>query len=94
MADIPSFTAREWLEIPRTMREYRGATFSFPHDALEVLVDLDRETHDFQHLLGQRIAVDGLLYTCFLVNRFAHTPPWRPGEPLGLIMAPEVQQAC
>ena len=87
--DIPTFVALEWLELPRTMREYRGDTFSFPPETREATVRLDRETTTFAHLLGQLVCLDGHVYRCFLVHRLAHVPPWRPGEHIGLIVAPE-----
>lgn len=87
---LPTFTALEWLELPRTMREYKDVTFTFPPDTRQVIVCLDRETTHFQHLLGQRICIDDKVYICFLVDRFLHAPPWHPGERIGLIVAPNV----
>jgi hypothetical protein len=50
----------------------------------EFAVLLDRETTDFQHLIGKHVIIDDKVYKCIGVNRFSHMPPWRQGEPVGL----------
>ncbi len=47
---------------------------------------LDRETHDFAHLIGQEVSVNGKKYTCTGIERFCHTAPWRKGERIGLLV--------
>lgn len=49
---------------------------------------LDRDTVDFAHLIGHEVLVDGHRYLCTGVERFAHTPPFRRGEPIGLALTP------
>jgi hypothetical protein len=52
----------------------------------EAAVLLDRDTDDFGHLLGRRVHIDGTPYHCIGVNHFAHPPPWRRGERIGLVV--------
>jgi len=92
MLSMPTFLALEWLELPRTMRGYEDETCVFPQEACEVIVRLDRETADFSHLLRHQVRIDGRCYRCLLVNRFAHVPPYRVGEHVGLIVVPEAQE--
>jgi hypothetical protein len=58
----------------------------------EAAVSLDRDTHDFAHLLQRRVTIDGAHYICIAVNCFEHPPPWRTGEPIGLVV--KVRQAA
>jgi hypothetical protein len=51
-----------------------------------VSVELDRDTHDFAHLVGQRIIIDGRLETCFSVERLGHASPWKVGERINLLI--------
>ncbi len=51
-----------------------------------VSVELDRDTDDFAHLIGQRIVIDGRLETCFSVARVPHASPWKAGERIGLLI--------
>lgn len=55
----------------------RGQVFS---------VLLDQETYDFSHLIGQKVRINGNQYTCTGVDHFAHTPPWRLGERIGILV--------
>jgi len=56
---------------------------------LLVTVELDRDTDDFSHLVGQKIVIDGALETCFSVERFSHMPPWKQGERVSLLIRKE-----
>lgn len=47
----------------------------------------DRECYDFAHLLNQEVMIDGTVYLCRGVERFAHLPPWRKGEKIGLLVS-------
>jgi hypothetical protein len=51
------------------------------------VVALDRDTSDFAHLLNRTVLVDGRLVEVSGVERFAHSPPWRKGESIGLLKA-------
>jgi hypothetical protein len=51
-----------------------------------VTVELDRDTTDFVHLIGQKIIVDGRLETCFSVERLSHPAPWTAGERIDLLI--------
>jgi hypothetical protein len=52
----------------------------------EAAVSLDRDTSDFGHLVDRGVHIDGTFYHCIAVNRFAHPPPWRQGERIGLVV--------
>lgn len=52
----------------------------------EAAVTLDRDTADFAHLLQRRVMIDARPYVCISVNHFRHTPPWRKGERIGLVV--------
>lgn len=41
---------------------------------------------DFSHLIGATITIDGRQYVCKGVEHFAHCPPWRAGEKIGLLV--------
>ena len=47
---------------------------------------LDRDTDDFAHLIGAEVIINGALVTVVGVERFAHSPPWRRGEDIGLMV--------
>jgi hypothetical protein len=76
-AIFPFFRASEWFEV----RGKRIATTT-----------LDRETSDFAHLIGNEVIIapthDGSerTYKVVAVERFAHMPPWRAGENIGLMV--------
>jgi hypothetical protein len=53
---------------------------------LLVSVELDQDTDDFAHLVGKKIVINGRLETCFSVERFNHSPPWKAGERIGLLI--------
>ena len=69
---MPEFKAAGWFEI-------KGVGW-------EAAVSLDRDTQDFSHLLRRPVTIDGRPYVCLRVNRFAHAPPWRKGEHVGLVV--------
>lgn len=50
------------------------------------VVELDRKTDDFGHLVNQEITLDGKNYICRGVERFTHSPPYRIGERIGLLL--------
>lgn len=72
---IPTFVARNWYEITG-----RGTLAG---------VELDREDDgSFSHLSGQTVRIDGKLYRCTGVERYLHTPPFRKGEAVSLMVKP------
>ena len=42
---------------------------------------------DFTHIIGKDVEVDGIKERVIGVERFAHCPPWREGEMIGLKLA-------
>jgi len=52
----------------------------------EAAVVLDRDTPDFSHLLGQRVTIDGAQHMCIAINHFEHSPPYRKGARIGIIV--------
>jgi hypothetical protein len=69
------------------MTEFNAASwFEIKGIGWEAAVTLDRDTEDFSHLLQGRVTIDGRPYVCVRVNRFAHAPPWRRGEHIGLVV--------
>jgi hypothetical protein len=63
--------------------------YKVPDVGLLVTVELDRDTDDFSHLVGQKIVIDGKLETCFSVERFSHMPPWKQGQRVSLLIRKE-----
>ena len=51
-----------------------------------LVTTLDRDTHDFGHLIAREVLIGGNLYRCAAVERFAHHPPWRKGETIGIFV--------
>jgi hypothetical protein len=51
-------------------------------------VELASDVTDFDHLIGHDVEIDGTVYRCIGVERFAHNPPWRKGEKIGIMVAP------
>jgi hypothetical protein len=49
-----------------------------------VAVRLDRDTHDFSHLIGEVVVIDGVKHKVMDVERYGHSPPWRKDEVVGL----------
>lgn len=49
------------------------------------VVELDRDTRDFEHLMNKEVEIDGNRYIVRGVERYAHCPPWRAGEHIGLL---------
>lgn len=39
---------------------------------------------NFDHLIGEVVEIDGVRYKIDAVERYAHTPPFRAGERIGL----------
>lgn len=68
----PNFHAFDWFEIAG-----RGRVAA---------TKLDRDTDDFSHVLASEVIIDGDLYRCRGVERFAHRPPWHVGESIGLLV--------
>lgn len=44
------------------------------------------ECHDFSHLIGQKVKIDDAYFIVRGVERLAHTPPWKKGENIGLLV--------
>ena len=40
---------------------------------------------DFSHLINKEVEIDGLKYMVVTVETFAHLPPYREGERIGLV---------
>jgi hypothetical protein len=51
-----------------------------------VSVELDQDTHDFSHLLGKKIVINGRMEYCHSVERLAHGAPWKRGERIHLLI--------
>jgi hypothetical protein len=47
-------------------------------------VELDETVEDFSDYKGHKILIDGKEVTCCGVEFFAHAPPWRKGEKVGI----------
>jgi hypothetical protein len=78
----PAFAAIEWHTI-----QGRG------HVAV-VALDRDRDEAAMKDLMAAPVMVDGQMYTCTAIEKFAHFPPWGKGERVGLLITPlpEAQQ--
>jgi hypothetical protein len=59
------------------IRNRNGVTF---------IVDNPRECNDFLHIVGKVVEIDGERFEVLNVERFAHSPPWRKGEKIGLLV--------
>jgi hypothetical protein len=44
------------------------------------------ECGDFKHLIGKYVRCDGEVRKVLNVERFAHSPPWRAGERICLLL--------
>ena len=51
-----------------------------------VMVELDRPTSDFSHLIGKKIVIDGRMETCFAVEGLHHPAPFKRGEQVSLVI--------
>ena len=51
-----------------------------------VMVELDRPTSDFAHLIGKKIVIDGRMETCFSVEGLHHPAPFKMGEQVSLVI--------
>jgi hypothetical protein len=51
-----------------------------------VKIELDQDTHDFSHLVGKKVVIDGKLEYCFSIERLAHPAPWKRGEQVHLLI--------
>jgi hypothetical protein len=51
-----------------------------------VMVELDRTTSDFSHLIGKKIVIDGRMETCFSVEGLHHPAPFKRGEQVSLVI--------
>ena len=45
------------------------------------------ECKDFGHIIGKDVEIDGVVERVIGVERYAHYPPWREGEMIGLKLA-------
>jgi translation elongation factor EF-Tu-like GTPase len=66
------FAAEDYVEIKGRGTIYTGR--------------LDRETHDFAHLLGKKVLINGVESEVIGIERYAHMPPFRKGEAIGLFV--------
>ena len=67
----PTFKALEFFRVPT-----RGLVV--------YVVENDRECSDFTHLLHKQVEIDGAIKYVHGVERFAHAPPWKKGERIGV----------
>ena len=51
-----------------------------------VKIELDQDTHDFSHVVGKKLVIDGKLEYCFSIERLAHAAPWKRGEQVHLLI--------
>lgn len=70
----PRFVSLDEWELKREGKPPRWVTSTL----------LDRHTATFAHLIGQKVAIDGVRVTCLGVERFMHCAPWRAGEKIGI----------
>lgn len=49
-------------------------------------VDNIQKCYDFKWLIGEIVIIDGIRYKVTEVNRQPHSPPWRIGEEIGLVV--------
>ena len=47
------------------------------------------ECTDFSHLLGESVIINRELRKVAKIERFAHCPPWREGELIGVLLEPK-----
>ena len=47
-------------------------------------VDLDETVEDFDNYKNHKVLIDGREVICCGVEFFAHAPPWRKGENIGI----------
>jgi hypothetical protein len=69
----PSFTALNWYSSKLLVGRIAA-------------VRNDRKRRDFDDLINHTVIIDGITYRCISVERFAHSPPWKQGEPIGLLV--------
>lgn len=50
------------------------------------VVENPAECQDFKHLIGRDAAINGDPYFITAVEHFAHAPPYRAGEKIGLVV--------
>ena len=71
-----------------TMIEYESLSrFTISDRGMIFIVELDRECENFDFLLNEQVKIDGIMKTVTGVERFAHMPPWRKGEKIGLLVS-------
>ena len=51
-------------------------------------VNNPKECDDFDWLNGQMVAIDNNNYKITGIEIYAHAPPWRKGEKIGLMVSP------
>ena len=49
-------------------------------------LDVDRDETQMTELGSSVVEIDGATYRCIGVERFTHSPPWRQGEPISLMI--------
>lgn len=50
------------------------------------VVQNPHECEDFSHIVHHTVEIDGNSYYITAVESFAHAPPWKRGEGLGLVI--------
>lgn len=52
------------------------------------IIENPTECQDFKHLTQREARINGHLYFIVAVEHFAHAPPYRAGEKIGLVVRP------
>lgn len=60
--------------------------FTIPRLGTVYSIYLDRECNDFDWIIGHLVHLDGALRLVIGVERYAHMPPFRKGESIGLLV--------
>lgn len=69
------------------MIEYESLNkFTISNRGTIFIVELDRECENFDFLLDEQVKIDGVTKRVTAVEKFAHMPPWRKGEKIGLLV--------
>lgn len=51
---------------------------------------LPETVNNFDKLIGKEMYIDNNIRTCIGVERFGHTPPWKKGEPIGILVKEKI----
>ena len=58
------------------------------------VVNLDRTTYDFEHIIGKEIIIDGDHYIGIGVDRYAHVPPWHVDSPIAILVKETIKEVA